>query len=390
VGGGVCALMLASELNTSKFSVSVYERNNALGRKFLVAGDGGLNLTHSENKESFIKRYTPGDFLEAAFNYFSNKDLVKWINGLGIETYVGSSGRVFPKKGIKPAEVLNAILRKIKSNSATIHYKHTWRGFSAVNDLIFENNGELKELKSDIVIFCLGGGSWSVTGSKGEWTGSFMEKGVRVLPFEPSNCALKIDWDKSLRIKIEGKALKNIVITCGGKRHAGEVVLTKFGIEGSGIYPLSPQIRSGLRETGKAEIVIDLKPQFSETKIRELLKEKTRGISEALKNELGFNTLHIQLIKAFVSKEDFLDPAKLAFHLKNLQLTITGMAPVDEAISTVGGISLQEVNSNFELRKMSRHFVIGEMLDYDAPTGGYLLQSCFSMANYLAGHLNKN
>ncbi|MGZ3920959.1 MAG: NAD(P)/FAD-dependent oxidoreductase [Bacteroidia bacterium] len=388
IGGGTAALILASELDPGKYSVSIYERNAAPGRKFLVAGDGGLNLTHSESKDKFLQRYTPSSFLKEAFDHFSNEDLIKWFNNLGVETFVGSSGRVFPAKGIKPAEVLSLIIKKIKQNNVTLHYKHTWKGFAA-DDLLIESNGKENVVKSDIVIFCLGGASWPVTGSKGEWPNYFKEKKITVNEFKASNCAFKIEWPADLVNKIEGKVLKNVSISCKGKHHAGEVVLTKSGIEGSGIYPLSPEIRRQLGEHGKAQIIIDLKPSLTEDKIIAKIKHQSKNISETLKSELNFNQTHIQLLKAFVSKEEFLDIEKLSFHIKSFGLTISALGPVEDAISTTGGIALTEINYHFELKKLPSRFVIGEMLDYDAPTGGYLLQSCFTMGKFLADYLNK-
>lgn len=392
IGGGACALMLGCELDPEKFEVSIYESNSALGRKFLVAGDGGLNLTHSENENNFIERYTPKQFLKKVFSHFSNKHFIQWLNENGIETFVGSSGRIFPVKGMKPVEVLNILLEKIKRNSVSVYTKHEWKGFSKNNGLLFQNTKESIEVKSDIVIFSLGGASWPVTGSNGNWIKFFEGKTIQTLPFIASNCAFKVDWDKGLIPKIEGKALKNISVTCGTKTHLGEIVLTKFGIEGSGIYPLSPQIRKELQAQIACDIYIDLKPNVTietlEEKITKILGEK--GFTENLKTHLNFSQAQIQLLKVLISKEDFLDPKRLSHHIKQLQLKITGLAPIDDAISTVGGISLTEINENFELKKLKAHYCIGEMLDYDAPTGGYLLQSCFSMGHYLAHFLNEN
>ncbi|MBA3663397.1 MAG: NAD(P)-dependent oxidoreductase [Bacteroidetes bacterium] len=391
IGGGACALVLASEIDTKQFDVTLYERNANLGRKFLVAGDGGLNITHSESKAQFIKRYTPHEFLQSAFDSFSNEDLITWLNDLGIETFTGSSGRVFPDKGIKPAEVLAVFLKKIKINSVVVKTKHTWQGFGINNSLLVEHNNQLLEIKSDVIVYCLGGASWPVTGSKGDWLRYFADKNISVKEFQSSNCAFKIVWPEDLVSKIEGKVLKNISLSSGNKKHEGEIVLTKFGVEGSGIYPLSPEIRDQLNVTGAADITIDLKPSLTPDKIIEKLAGGgNKNLSDILKNVLNFTQTHIQLLKTFISKEDFLDHKKLTGHIKSFKLTITGMAPIEEAISTVGGVSLPEINKNFELKKLPGHYAIGEMLDYDAPTGGYLLQSCFTMGKCLAEHLNSS
>lgn len=381
--------MLACVLDPGRFEIAVYERNAAPGRKFLVAGDGGLNLTHSEDLSTFVTRYTPPDFLEKALRHFSNQDLVQWLKELGIETYTGSSGRVFPLAGIKPVEVLNAVLAKMKKNQATLHTRHIFKDFSE-QELVFETEGASRIVKSELVVFCLGGASWPVTGSTGEWTESFKKNGIRLNPFHASNCAYRAEWPESLLRKAEGRALKNIVTTCGTASHAGEIVLTRFGLEGSGIYPLSPQIRMQLEQQGRAELWIDLKPALSPARLLQKLQERpaARNLSAHLKTELRLSEAQLTLLKHCLSKEDFLDAAALARHIKHFRLTVTGTGPVEEAISTTGGVDRREINENFELRNKPGHFVIGEMLDYDAPTGGYLLQSCFSMANYLACHLN--
>ncbi len=390
IGGGASALILGCELNTKKYTVSIFEKNTALARKFLVAGDGGLNLTHSEDESKFILRYTPYEFLETAFKNFSNKDLIKWLNNTGLETFVGTSGRVFPKKGIKPIDVLNRLEEKIKSNSVKINFKHEWTGFSENNELIFKTPTGNKQIQSDVVIFCLGGASWPVTGSKGDWLSFFKDKKIKTTPFEASNCSLKINWPQELIKVIEGKPLKNISIKCGNKIHAGEIVLTSFGIEGSGIYPLSPQIRDELNKLGLAKIYIDLKPLLSsEDALKKITNSRSKlSYTENIVKQLNLNKTQIILLKSVMSKSDFLDPIKIVNNLKNLELLISSLGPIEDAISSVGGISLTEISEDFELKKLKNKFVIGEMLDYDAPTGGYLLQSCFSMGKYLADHLN--
>ncbi len=390
IGGGACALMLSCELNTEKFDVSIYDKNAALGRKFLVAGDGGLNLTHSENPIQFISRYTPSAFLEKAFRHFSNQDFIKWINTLGIETYVGTSGRVFPKKGIKPIDVLNTLLQKIKVNNVSICTRHEWKGFSPANQLLMDHNGKSTALQSDLIILCLGGASWPVTGSNGQWVEFFKHKNIVIHPFEPSNCLFKINWPQSAISLIEGKALKNCAITCGNKTQLGEVIITKNGMEGTGIYALSPQIRERLKKHGEAELHVDMKPTLSKEALLAKINQRsgTNTFTDHISKQLNLNTLHIHLLKNFIPKEDFLNRELLIEHIKKFKLSVVGMGLIEDAISTTGGISLEEINENFELKKVPNHFAIGEMLDFDAPTGGYLLQSCFTMAKFLADFLN--
>ena len=390
IGGGSASLMLASTLNENIFDVTIYEYNVALGRKFLVAGDGGLNLTYWEEPETFINRYSPKQFLEKSIRDFNNVDLRNWLLDLGIETYVGSSNRIFPIKGIKPIEVLNAILDKLKAQNVRILTKYEWKGWNDKDALIFENSDNTILIKPDIVVYALGGASWSKTGSTGKWTELFRNKGVDIVPFQPSNCAFKINWDKNFIQESEGKPLKNIVISCNQKSKAGEVVITQFGIEGGAVYALSPEIRSELSINNASTIYIDLKPTLSLNEILSKFRNnESRTISNVLKEQINLNSLQIALIKSVISKEDFMNADVLSEKIKQLPLQIVGLADIEESISTVGGIALSETDDNFMLKKLPNNYVIGEMLDWDAPTGGYLLQGCFSMGNYLGKKLNE-
>lgn len=387
IGGGPAALFLGAFLDEKKFTVTIYEKNTALGRKFLVAGKGGFNLTHSEPIEELIERYTPPSFLKKSLLNFTNKDLIDWLEINGIPTIIGSSKRVYPEKGIKPIAVLNTILDVLKKKGVTITYEHTWRGWSDNDEHIF-NTGTL--VKADYTIFGLGGGSWKVTGSDGGWLKSFEQKGIEVKPFEASNCGYQINWPDQFIDKHEGSPLKNIAITCEDQVQKGETVVTKFGLEGNAIYALSPKIRELLNTKQKATITIDLKPALALEKVVEKLSASTlKNTTDTLKVHLKLTGVQIGLLKVIVSKEDFLNHEALANYIKNLKLEIVGNAPIDEAISSVGGIVLNAVNQHFEFNNLPNQFCIGEMLDYDAPTGGYLLQSCFSMGVNLAKHLNK-
>lgn len=390
VGGGASALMLGAEVDPAKYELTIYERNKALARKFLVAGDGGLNITHSEAPDTFLKKYSPPALLSQAFASFNNKDLVNWLQKKNIPTVVGSSKRVFPASDLKPIEVLQVLENAMLENHTQLAFQHTWTGFDTNGQLQFVTPEGPKTVRADLVILCLGGASWPVTGSKGDWLPYLRDQGITVHPFYPSNCAYQVQWPEILLPMVEGKALKNVELTCGGQSRLGEIVLTRFGIEGSGLYPLSPQIREQLLAQSEAEIRLDLKPMFSETKIRETLLHHAKAqVSQLLKTELKLSAAAIALLKSRLSKEQFLDPGSLAHAMKNLHIVISGVAPLEEAISTVGGIDLGEIDEQFQLKKLPGVYAIGEMLDYDAPTGGYLLQSCFSMAHYLASHLNK-
>ena len=388
IGGGAAALMLAAQLDESKFDVTIYERNAALGRKFLVAGDGGFNLTHSEEIEKFIQRYSPADFFKPILSSFSNTDLRDWLKKIGIETFVGSSKRVFPIEGIKPIDVLNAILNELKRKNVAIKTNHIWKGWE--NDtLILEHNQEILNLQSSILIFSLGGSSWKVTGSDGSWINYFSEKGIEVHPFQASNCAYQVKWKSDFISLAEGKSLKNISVKCSNHERKGELVITKFGLEGGAIYALSPEIRKQLSETDEAIIYLDLKPSLTIEQIKDKFSARgNRSIKKLLIDRLNLDDIQIELLKTILSKDDFTYLEVLASKIKNLPITITATAPIDEAISTVGGISLTEIDSNFQLLKMPNTYCIGEMLDLDATTGGYLLQGCFSMGYRLAEQLN--
>ncbi len=396
IGGGASALALAAMLDESLFDITIYERHATLGRKFLVAGDGGFNLTHGEDLEAFLMRYTVPfsnnsnhQNIENSLRNFTNLDTRNWLKNIGIETFIGSSNRVFPTKGIKPIEVLYAILLVLKNKQIKLKTKCFWQGWNAQNELIFLQNGIETAIKADIIVFSLGGASWRKTGSDGTWASFFEEKGISTMPFQASNCAYKIAWSDGFLLKSEGKSLKNIALKCGDKVKKGEVVVTKFGLEGGAIYALSAPIREQLNESQKATIYLDLKPVLSVADIINKLTEKNiKPLTTLLKEQLHLPDVAVALLKNQLTKDEFIHIPTLATLIKNIPLSITAAAPIDEAISTVGGVPFDEVDEHFQLKKMPNHYAIGEMLDWDAPTGGYLLQECFSMGAYVAKWLN--
>ncbi|MBC7864590.1 MAG: TIGR03862 family flavoprotein, partial [Bacteroidia bacterium] len=364
IGAGPSALMLACELNPEKFSVTIYERNAAPGRKFLVAGKGGFNLTHSENIDEFKKKYTPSKFLINALDNFSNTDLRTWLKEKEIETYVGTSKRVFPVKGIKPIQVLNVFENELKRRNVSVQTNHKWIGWNENNELIFETKDTTKIVKADTVVFALGGGSWKVTGTDGGWLNLFSEKGIECSPFIPSNCAYKVDWKNAVN-GVEGEALKNCSFSVNDVIKKGEAVLTKFGIEGGAIYALSKEIRERLLSNKNAVLQIDFKPETEIAKIIQLLSEKGKHtVKDILSEKLKLSAAQISLLKNMTIKEEYNDPATLARLIKNFPINLTDFAPVDEAISTVGGINLHEVDKNYQLIKLPYQYCIGEMLDW--------------------------
>jgi len=384
IGSGPAALMLAATLDENLFDVTIYERNFAPARKFLVAGDGGFNLT-----QHFVSRYIPKEFLEKSIRSFSSEDLRDWFKKIGIETYVGSSKRIFPVKGIKPIDVLNAILPELKNKKVSIKTLHEWKGWSEKSGLIFSADNKELIVNPDLVVFALGGASWKKTGSDGSWKDQFEDKNIRIEPFRPSNCAYEIRWEEKFLKIAEGESLKNISVSSGNETKKGELVITKFGIEGGAIYALSPEIREQLSKNKEAQIFIDLKPTLTVDGIKnKLLAKGNKSQTKLLADLIKLSSIQIGLLKSILTKDEFTNEDLLSKKIKSLPLKIISAPPIDEAISTVGGISLEEVDEFFQLRKLSNHFSIGEMLDWDAPTGGYLLQACFSMGHYLGHHLN--
>ena len=385
IGGGSSALMFGCEIDTSKYDVTIYERNQALGRKFLVAGKGGFNLTHSSPISEMKSKYIASQPIMDALDSFTNEDFINWLKAEGIETFVGSSKRVFPVKPIKPIQVLKAFEDKLLKNGVNISYHHTWKGFDN-KGLLFETPEGNKTIHADITVFALGGSSWKITGSDGSWLSHFEEKGIKTIPFSPSNCAVAVKWKEKFLTQNEGKPLKSISVSCGELSKKGDLVITRLGLEGSAVYALSSEIRKEIEEYGNAIVYLDLKPTTTEESILRKMRssKKKNSWSEHLIWQLKLSKPMFDLIKRTCDKEDYTNSEFLAKHIKNIPITVTGFDDIDKAISTVGGIDLDEINDNFELKKLPNHYVIGEMLDWDAPTGGYLLQGCMSMGRKLA------
>lgn len=385
IGGGSAALMLACEIDTSKYSVTIYERNQGLGRKFLVAGKGGFNLTHSSPIAEMKTKYVSNAAIEHSLDYFTNESFIDWLKNQGIETFIGSSKRIFPVKPTKPIQVLKAFEDKLIANGAEIKYNHVWKGFDGDSLIMSNPEGEF-QLKADKVVFALGGASWKKTGSKGDWLSHFEQKEIETIPFSPSNCGVLVKWKEKFAKTNEGQPLKGISVSCGDLSKKGDLVITKQGLEGSAMYALSPEIRKELEEYDDALVYLDLKPTTSiESIIRKMnSSRKKNSWSEHLIWQLKLSKPMFDLIKRTCSKEEFINPEFLAKHLKKIPIKVRGFDDMDMAISTVGGIDLEEITENFELKKLPNHYVIGEMLDWDAPTGGYLLQACMSMGFYLA------
>lgn len=379
--------MLAAEINTKKYRVTLYEKKKAVGRKFLVAGEGGLNLTYNSALEEFIAQYFPSEFMDSIIRGFTNKNLVDWLKDLGIVTFIGSSNRVFPDPELKPVDVLNRITKYILSKNVSFQFNSNWLGWSKEGSLRFEDQADVS---ADIVVFALGGASWKVTGSDGSWDKVFAAKGIQVEKFRAANCAFGVKWDRNFIDTHEGKPLKNIALTCKGTRSTGELVISKFGLEGNAIYPLSRHLQDELFLNRVCKIYLDIKPILTLDQIRlKFEKSKFTKITDILKKDINLDRTAIAILKQCSTKETFLNPDLLSKKIKSLPITIHSADELDKAISTLGGLSLDEVDHNFQLKKIPNSYAVGEMLDWYAPTGGYLLQGCFSIGFALAQHLNE-
>jgi len=367
VGTGPAGLMAGLELLKSGHDVQFFDQKKTAGRKFLVAGEGGFNLSNSLEINEFVSKYNHS-FIKIAVEKFSNKDAVLMLKELGIETFVGSSGKIFPKKGIKPIDVVSAIVNKIKELGGNFNFEYTLKSFQA-NQLTFIHKNRERTVRFDEVIFSLGGSSWGKTGSDGKWCKMFMDLNIQIVPFESSNAGVEIqNWNSVLK----GTILKNCSAKIDDEQIKGELLFTEYGIEGPPIYALNASIRLGA-ET----VFVDLKPSLTEEKILSVLQNGNFNRTEQL-TQLKINRKIIRHLKLSVSKEEFLNNDFLAEYIKHLPFQLGKLRPIDEAISTVGGISMEEIDSNFELKKLENHYCVGEMLDWDAPTGGFLLQACFS------------
>jgi uncharacterized flavoprotein (TIGR03862 family) len=386
IGGGPAALMLAAQLDTKKYQVTLCEKKKTTGRKFLVAGEGGLNLTYNASLEALIAQYSPSEFMAPIIRQFTNEDLMSWLNDHGVPTFIGSSDRVFPDLELKPITVLNKITAAITVKEIDVQLDTKWLGWNDKGQLCFE---KLEDVKSDIVVFALGGASWKVTGSDGAWRKTFEERGVNVQPFRAANCAFGVNWNSDFIATHEGKPLKNIALTYDNHFSKGELVISKFGLEGNAIYALSQKIQEKLRNQESTIIYLDLKPSLTLDQIKAKYKSARRSkVTDILKNDINLDRTSIGLLKQFSDKDTFSNPDLLAETIKSVPVIIQSADVIDKAISTLGGIALDEIDANFQCKKIPNTYAIGEMLDWYAPTGGYLLQGCFSMGFVLAKHLN--
>ncbi len=366
VGGGPAGLRAAEVAAMAGRSVTVFDGKPSVGRKFLVAGKGGLNLTHGEDFETFVSRYAGGKIWQSLLTDFKPQELCEWSHSLGQETFQATSGRVYPK-ALKGAPVLRAWLAKLKGLGVEIRPRHLWCELRERNVLVFENGFEAA---AKAIVFALGGGSWPKTGSDGGWLAKFQELGVKCEPLVASNCGWEVDWPEGLLEKVEGMPMKNIVVSAGGKQVSGELLITRYGLEGGTVYALGRELR-GMKEP---VLEIDFKPTFSH---QELLEKLGDGGADLL--ELATRRWKLsEAARQVIGLQSVTSAAELVARTKACQISLKGPRPIAEAISSAGGVCWSELNDQLMLKKFPGVFFCGEMIDWDAPTGGYLLQGAFA------------
>lgn len=384
IGAGPAGLMAAEVIAGAGHSVDIFERMPTVGRKFLMAGRGGLNLTHSENLDAFLSRYGVSEqALRPAIEALPPASIEAWCNGLGQETFIGSSGRVFPKS-MKSSPLLRAWLRRLDELGVTVRTRHRWLGWEPSGALLFETPDGPTTVMADAAVLALGGASWARLGSDGSFVEILRGAGIDVVALRASNCGFCVDWSDAFRERFQGVPVKRIGIGFGGEMVRGEALITANGLEGGAIYGMSAVLREAIATEGCATINIDLRPDLTEGDLEKLLQapRKKQSMSTYLRKGARLSPVAIGLLhEAALSLPDALGqlpPEDLARLIKAVPVHLTATAPIDRAISTAGGVALGEIDSNFMLKRRPGAFVAGEMLDWEAPTGGYLLQASFA------------
>jgi uncharacterized flavoprotein (TIGR03862 family) len=385
VGGGPAGLMAADvltrDVSLPHISVTVYERMPSLGRKFLMAGRGGLNLTHSEPPPAFLARYGSRTAqLRAALDTFPPSALRAWSEALGEPTFVGSSGRVFPK-AFKASPLLRAWLRALAARGVVIRTRHRWTGWDAAGAMTFTTSEGPLSVAPDATVLALGGASWPKLGADGTWSQVLEAAGIPIVPLRPANCGFLIAWSQPLRARFAGQPLKHIALSFDGHTARGEALVTQNGIEGGAVYALSAPLREAIATHGAVVLHLSLRPDLNGKDIaRRLTRPRGKqSLSTFLRKTLNLSALEIALLHEAAIADGRrladLPPAALAMLINDLPLRLTGTAPLERAISTAGGVAFEALDEMLMLRARSGVFVAGEMLDWEAPTGGYLLQA---------------
>ena len=380
IGAGPAGLMAAETAARENCAVTIYEAMPTPGRKFLMAGRSGLNITHSEDFERFASRYgAAADWLKPMLRDFSGADMRAFCDGLGVKTFVGSSGRVFPT-AMKASPLLRAWLARLADLGVELRTRAKLVDFTAAGAPVIEADGRREDVGADAAILALGGASWPRLGSDGGWAALLAGEGVALEPFRPSNCGLEIAWSDVFRQKFEGQALKTARFSHGDRSVAGEAVVTRRGLEGGPVYALAAGIGEGLRAGAAEAIALDLKPDMSEAALATRLSHRRAkdSFGNALRKATGLAPVAVALLRECDPALARREPAALAALIKSCRLSVTGVAGLERAISSAGGVRLDEIDSGLMLEKLPGLFVAGEMLDWDAPTGGYLLQACFA------------
>jgi uncharacterized flavoprotein (TIGR03862 family) len=400
IGGGPAGLMAAQVLSDAGLSVHLFDAMPSIGRKFLLAGKGGLNLTHSESADTFAGRYgARRAAIEGLLAGFDPAAVRNWAQGLGIETFVGSSGRVFPKD-MKAAPLLRAWLQRLRhpvnGPGVRFHMRHRWTGWAegAPSVLCFDNPQGSVRVQADAVVLALGGGSWARLGSNGAWVPLLAARGVAVAPLLPSNCGFDVKggWTQHFASRFAGQPFKSVSLSFRNSQgvhfsRKGEFVATATGVEGSLIYAVSSLLRDEIIRTGNATFLLDLMPDMPVERVLAEVQHPrgTRSLSSHLKSRLHIDGIKSAILHEMLAKDHFDHPEQLAAAIKALPITVTATRPIDEAISTAGGVLFEAMTSGLMLEQLPGVFCAGEMLDWEAPTGGYLLQACFA-SGWCAGH----
>ena len=382
IGGGPAGLMAAEVLGQAGVNVDLYDAMPSVGRKFLLAGVGGMNITHAEDYAAFVSRYgeRAGD-LRPLLDAFSPDSLREWIHGLGIDTFVGSSGRVFPSD-MKAAPLLRAWLKRLRESGVQLHTRQRWLGWDEHGALrIAGPQGETR-VEADATLLALGGGSWARLGSDGAWVPLLQNRGIAIAPLQPANCGFEVaGWSEHLREKFAGAPLKTVSLALPGEApRKGEFVLTATGIEGSLVYALSAPIRNTINRDGAATVLLDLLPDRTLTQIASALARPrgSQSMAKHLHRQLKLDGVKAALLRELTDATTFQAPQALAAAIKALPIRLVRPRPLDEAISSAGGVPFEELDEDLMLRRLPGVFCAGEMLDWEAPTGGYLLTACFA------------